>query len=188
MTAQTSYTNISPYKVLERYRLFEIRQYEPRIIAETYVEGNFNPAFGQGVEILTKYICGYNSSKQKISLQGPIEQQPIKEGYFENLQNNGSLKAWLIALTIPDHYLSRLPHPNDPTINLRQSGYQTKAAITFSGFYTEKKAKQKNKELYDLLEKKRFEPTGQPIFARYDSIWILPFFRQNEILIEIKNL
>lgn len=185
---QTSYTHASPYKVLERYEAFEIRQYEPRIVAETYVEGNFTSAFRQGNIILSKYICGYNASKQKISLQGPIEQQPIKEGYFENLQNNGSLKAWLIALTIPDHYLPRLPHPNDPTINLRQSGYQTKAAVTFTGFFTEKKAIQKNKELSDLLEKKRFEPTGQPIFARYDSIWVLPFFRQNEILIEIKDL
>ena len=57
------------YTVLEKEDDFELRQYEPQIVAETYVDGNLEEVGNAGFRRLYAYISGDNKTKKSISLK-----------------------------------------------------------------------------------------------------------------------
>ena len=52
------------YQVLEKDGRFEIRRYETQVVAETFVEGDFENAGDEGFRRLYGYISGKNRRKQ----------------------------------------------------------------------------------------------------------------------------
>ena len=48
------------YDVLEREGDFEVRQYQPHIVAETLIEGDFQEVGNEGFRRLFAYISGEN--------------------------------------------------------------------------------------------------------------------------------
>ncbi|KAG6558871.1 SOUL heme-binding protein [Candidatus Rhabdochlamydia oedothoracis] len=163
------------YLVLKKWGNFEIRQYEPRVIAETRIQNDFEQATKEGFNILAAYIFGQNATKSKIAMTAPVEQT-------EDLTQ----KNWLIAFSMPINYkITDLPSPKDPRILLKQIETQKRAALAFSGFCTEKKATQNTRLLLELIEQHGYSPTGPCILARYDPPWTIPCFRHNELLFVI---
>ncbi|MGV0998967.1 MAG: heme-binding protein [Fluviibacter sp.] len=53
-------TETPKYKVISQDADFEIRQYEPRIIAEVSVTGDLDTASGEGFRTLAGFIFGNN--------------------------------------------------------------------------------------------------------------------------------
>jgi len=158
--------------VLKKWGNFEIRQYEPRVIAQTAIQNDFEQAIKEGFNILAAYIFGQNATKTKIAMTVPVEQR-----------KDVTQKNWLIAFSMPTKYkLSELPSPKNPQITLKQIEAQKKAALVFSGFCTEKKAAKNTTLLLELIEQHGYSPTGSCILARYDPPWTLPCFRHNELL------
>jgi hypothetical protein len=60
------------YTVLERPAGFEIRQYEPYIVAYTDVQGTHSEALNSGFRILAGYIFGGNTKKESIAMTAPV--------------------------------------------------------------------------------------------------------------------
>jgi hypothetical protein len=56
------------YTVIMKEESFELRKYEPHIVAETMVEGDFDKAGNEGFRRLFKYISGENQKKQSIAM------------------------------------------------------------------------------------------------------------------------
>ncbi len=56
------------YNVLEREGNFELRQYEPHIVAETMVDGDFEGVGNEGFRRLYDYISGKNRPQEAIDL------------------------------------------------------------------------------------------------------------------------
>lgn len=161
------------YLVLKKWGNFEIRQYEPRVIAQTTIQNDFEQAIKEGFNLLAAYIFGQNATKTKIAMTAPVEQREEK-------------KNWLIAFSMPSNYkLSELPSPKDSRITLKQIETQKMAALVFSGFCTEKKAAQNTNLLLEFIEQHGYTPIGPCILARYDPPWTLPCFRHNELLFVI---
>ena len=67
------------YAVLEKEDDFEIRQYDPQIVAETFVAGNLEEAGNEGFRRLYAYISGDNKKKQSISMTAPVGQETGSE-------------------------------------------------------------------------------------------------------------
>ena len=63
------------YTVMEKEDEFEIRQYEPQIVAETYVEGELEDVGDEGFRRLYGYISGDNTKKESISMTAPVGQE-----------------------------------------------------------------------------------------------------------------
>lgn len=161
--------------MLKKWDNFEIRQYEPRVVAQTIIQNNFEKAIKEGFNLLAAYIFGQNTTKAKIAMTAPVEQR-----------EDSTKKNWLITFSMPTKYkLSELPSPKDSRITLKQIETQKVAALIFSGFCTEKKATQNTNLLLDLIEQHGYTPTGFCILARYDPSWTLPCFRHNELLFVI---
>ena len=66
------------YKVLETAEPFEIRQYEPYMVAEVITEGERDDAVNAGFRLLADFIFGNNTVTQKIDMTAPVTQQSEK--------------------------------------------------------------------------------------------------------------
>jgi hypothetical protein len=61
------------YEVIEKEGKFEVRQYQPQIVAETIVESDFDEAGNIAFRRLFNYISGENRKKESIKMTAPVE-------------------------------------------------------------------------------------------------------------------
>ena len=82
--------------------------------------------------------------------------------------------------------MATLPKPNDPRVVLEEVPGRKMAVIKFSGFWSAERFETKTAELRDWIARRRLEPIGQPMGARYDPPWMPWFMRTNEVQIEVR--
>lgn len=63
------------YQVVAKEGKFEVRQYEPQIIAETIVESDFDEAGNVAFRRLFDYISGENRTAESIKMTAPVNQK-----------------------------------------------------------------------------------------------------------------
>jgi hypothetical protein len=178
------------YKIIETEGDFEIREYAPRIVAETLVSEAFDRAPNVGFRRLADYIFGNNESKQSIAMTSPVAQEPQSEKIAMTApvgQERAKDNLWVITFTMPSSYnMETLPKPKNPEVILKQLPASKFAAVRFTGFNRAQTVNSKTQELTRWLAKKSLQAEGQPIYARYNPPWTPWFMRRNEILLEIK--
>ena len=59
------------------------------------------------------------------------------------------------------------------------------AVLVFSGLAGAEKVQQKSDELLAWVKQRGFKARGVVQLARYNPPWTLPFFRRNEVMVEI---
>jgi hypothetical protein len=193
---------IPKYSVLESSNSFELRAYEPLILAEVQVEGHLDDASSQGFRLIAAYIFGKNQANDKISMTAPvtIESKSTESGQkiamtvpvtIQAGNSKGGVstkKSWTVSFVMPSEYtLATLPKPLDPKVLIKELPAEKKAVISFSGFYSEDKVTEKTKALQDWIKEKNWQSIGEPQFARYNPPWTLPFLRRNEVLIQVRD-
>jgi hypothetical protein len=179
------------YRVLEKRDGYEVRSYQPYIVAETKVKGEHDEALNRGFRRLFKYIDGANTGSRDIPMTAPViaepddtsEKIPMTAPVIQEKTGNSHLVSFVMpeGSTIKD-----LPEPTNPDIVLREVPARDVAVLSYSWYAGEKKIMNKVKELLTYLEKDgvAFKPGFQS--ARYDPPWTPPFMRRNEIFIELK--
>ena len=178
------------YAVLEQSGPFEIRAYEPKIIAEVKVKGDMSEASSAGFRLIAAYIFGKNQSKEKIEMTAPVTVLPQAESPTMGspvLINEGT-NEWLVSFVMPSAFeLNTLPTPVDEQVHLKKIPAENKAVITFSGFNTYSKVETKTSELKEWMASKHLTPIGPAQFARYNPPWTLPFLRRSEIMFDYRS-
>ena len=178
------------YQVLDSAENFELRQYAPRIVAETVVEGRFEEVGNKGFRILYDYINGNNAGKQSISMTAPVTQETGSEKIAMTAPVNQELagEKWRITFLMPAEYtLQNLPQPLDRRIKLKEESGSLMAAIQYSGTWSQKRYEEKKALLQDVIEKRGLRPTGEAVWARYDPPFMPWFLRRNEVLIPVEQ-
>ena len=108
----------APYQLLERDRTFEIRSYEPLMLAispETDLSGS--SGFGR----LFNFISGNNRDRRKIAMTAPV-------------LNDLDQQQLTIAFVMPHEYQAgTVPQPEDPAVRIREVPARKVAAIVFKG-------------------------------------------------------
>jgi len=174
------------YRVVQTRPDIEIREYEPYLVAETVVDGGLESAGNQGFRVLAKYIFGDNRGKQRIAMTAPVSQEKangMKIAMTAPVTQEKAGDRYMIQFMMPSEYsLEELPEPNDPRITLRKIPARSFAAVRYSGTWS-KRNYQKNLDLLlGGLREAGYEPSGEPIWARYDAPFKPWFLRRNEIL------
>jgi len=177
------------YTLLEKEGAFELRQYKPMIIAETFVDGSLSEASSAGFRRVAGYIFGGNVSQkgmvpEKIAMTAPVivEKQPGKMP--PGTEN--SAQRWRLNFVMPAGLpLDSLPVPNDSRVSLREIAGHKTAVMVFTGFADEVKVEQKIRSLLNWIAAHGLLAVTAPQLARYNPPWTLPFLRRNEILINI---
>lgn len=170
---------------------FEIREYEPKILAQISVSGDFDDASSKGFKVLADFIFGNNNSidgNSKIDMTAPVVMQPLSKfvDMTAPVLTEGKNKEWHVSFVMPKKYsLDTLPKPNNKDIKIISLPTEKYAVIIFSGLVTEKSYDEQAKLLYNFIKNKNLVTLGALQIARYNPPWILPFFRRNELMIRI---
>lgn len=179
------------YLVIEKKGKFEIRQYEPYIVAATFVEGDFDKVGNEGFRRLFKYIQGNNQSKQSISMTAPVSQEEKSEkiAMTAPVRQEETGDIWQISFVMPSKYsMDTLPDPLDPSVELRKVPGRLMAVIQYSGTWSKMRYERHEALLKDMIREMGFSEIGRPVFARYNPPFTPWFLRRNEILIPVERI
>ena len=184
------------YRVISQNGGYEIREYEPYIVAETLVEGDFVNSGNSAFSILAGYIFGNNTEKQKMSMTAPVTAQPQQA---RNVKMN--MTAPVTAQPVVDNdgpsgytyqfvmerkfSLDTLPTPNDPRVTLREVPRKVVAVRTYSGARRGQNYRNNLEALMEDLKSDGIRVIGRPEAAFYNGPWTPPFLRRNEVVVEI---
>jgi hypothetical protein len=191
-SANAMATTEPKFDLLEKSDAFELRQYQPIIIAEVVVDGNMAQASSKGFRLIADYIFGNNQSQSgqsaKIAMTTPVTLQPKSEKITMTapVTVTSDSDKWRVNFVMPAQYtMNTLPTPNNNQVTLRQIPARKVAVLRFSGLVDAEKTTQKTKELLAWMAAKKLEPSNaEPELARYNPPWTLPFLRRNEIIIQ----
>ena len=178
------------YTVVLNEESFEVRQYEPHVLAETIVDGDLEDAGSKAFNQLFKYISGNNKSKRKVEMTAPVTQKPLSEKIDMTSPVGQQRKdgKWAVSFMMPSSYsLETLPVPDDPNVILRQVPARYIAAVRYSGFWSETGYRHNLDKLNTWMKKQNLSVTGEPIWARYNPPFMPWFLRRNEILVPVER-
>lgn len=182
------------YEVIGQDGPVEIRRYAPYLVAETFVEGDFDQASGEGFGRLFRYITGANVGSAKISMTAPVGQaagQPAGEA-IDMTAPVGQAAApggYWVSFVVPSAYtLATVPKPTDPRVRIREIPARVVAAFTYSGSWSEARDRRVEANLRAAIGAQGLVPVGEPELARYDPPFTPPFLRRNEILIPVAGV
>ena len=181
------------YKTVLKNGAFELRHYEPIVIAEVTVSGDLKEASTKGFRLLADFIFGNNISEngiqEKIAMTAPVLVKPhINDFYFRSSSSRiADSNHCLVQFTMPHQYtLETLPKPNNPKVNIKLQQARKVAVLKFSGLTSEKVIERKTIELNAWVQSKQFKQRSDIVeLARYNPPWTLPFLRRNELMIEV---
>jgi hypothetical protein len=174
------------YTVVPSEEPFEVRRYEPYLVAETVVDATAEEAGNQGFRILAGYIFGGNKGARRIEMTAPVAQAPVRITMTAPVAQSATAGGYLIQFAMPAEWtLKTLPEPNDPRVTLREIPARTMAVLAYSGTWSQSRYEEHLKKLQDALEKAGLSWHGEPMWARYDPPWKPWFWRRNEVMVEL---
>ena len=177
------------YDVQVKDGAFELRHYQPYIVAEVVVGGDQGQAIQAGFRKLAAYIFGGNQGKAKIAMTAPVAQKPQGEKIAMTApvaQSPAAPGRWTVQFMMPSSYtLDTLPRPNDPDVRLRGEPARDMAAVSFSGVARDKAYRERSEALLRWLAARGLKPSGEAILTQYDPPFTPFFVRRNEMLVEI---
>jgi hypothetical protein len=192
------------FELIEKAEPYEIRLYRPFIVAETVVDGDLDAASNAGFRLIADYIFGNNlavggkagdKTNAKIAMTAPVAAEPVSEKIAmttpvlaEPQAAGMDASRWRIHFVMPSQYsLATLPKPVNPAVQLRAVPGQRFAVLVFSGFAGAEKVQAKSDELLAWVSQRGFKTRGVVQLARYNPPWTLPFFRRNEVMVELQT-
>ena len=176
------------YSVSTKQDEFEIRLYEPSIVAEVIVDGDFENASKAAFRKLFNYISGDNTRRDKIAMTAPVSQKKESEK-IEMTSPVGQRavgQGWAVSFMMPVSYdMETIPEPVDSSVVLREVPAYRAAVIRYSGRWSEKGYRKHLDLLLEWVDQNGLVVTGEPVWARYNAPFIPWFMRRNEILIAL---
>lgn len=177
------------YTVIEAGEDFEIRQYEPYIVAEVTVDGSMRRSGNSAFRILAGYIFGENRSSTKMNMTAPVESRATSERMnmtapVESVDNGDG--TYIYGFVMERRYtMDTLPTPLDSRIRIREVPARKVAVRSFTGMWTDGNYERHESELLDIVRDRDMQTVGNPVFARYDGPMTPFFMRRNEVMVEI---
>jgi hypothetical protein len=176
------------YEVIKRKQGVEFRRYPAHIKAEVDVPGvSYQKAIYQGFGMLAGYIFGENTNIEKIAMTSPVQvSNSSKIQMTKPVEVHGD-DVYSVAFIMPaEHTLETLPRPKDQRVHLTPIASEVRAALRFSGYFSENKVQRAKKKLKDWLLQAGVESTGDFFVARYNPPWVPWFLARNEVMIQIE--
>lgn len=177
------------YTVVQSEGPLEIRQYDPRLAAETEIAGSEVSARGDGFRKLAGFIFGGNTSKGTIAMTAPVSQSGTTIAMTAPVASQqDSPGRWRIRFFMPTSFTeATLPRPNDPNIQIVAVPAQTFAVYTYTNSTSPKATADAAQELLRRLQSTQWTATAPPVAWFYDPPWTIPFLRRNESAVEVSH-
>ena len=183
-------TESPTYQVIGTAGEVEIRQYAPRIAAQTIVEGAEEAARSAGFRKVAAYIFGENRTRADIAMTAPVVQSTARSTDIAMTapvvaQAAGEGK-WAIRFFMPAQFtMATLPEPLDASVMLVSVPAETMAVTRFSGSRSAAAMADGRARLRQALVGGAWTMAGEPVDWFYDPPWTLPFLRRNEVAVPV---
>ncbi len=178
------------YTLIKKENGYEVRNYAPRILAQTKVTGPYTESMGDGFRIVAGYIFGDNTKKEKIAMTAPVTEQ---KAVSENIAMTAPVlvgiegEERIVSFSMPRSYtIETLPIPNDNRVKIVEVPTQKMAVIVFSGFRTDSKIQKMKDLLKAKLEEDKIQVISTPIYAGYNGPGTPPWMTRHEVMVEIQ--
>jgi hypothetical protein len=173
MSLTIARTETQKYKVLHKQKRFEIREYEPAILATVKMNrAGYRSNSSNGFRVLASYIFGQNSNQQKIAMTSPVHM---------NMHSDMSTMSFVM----PSEYdMEDLPDPVNQPIIMEETPRRIVASLRFGGYANDQIIERKIKELQQILESKGYRHTGEFAYLGYNPPY-QAVNRRNEIIVEL---
>lgn len=185
-------TQEQKYVVEKTFPNFEIRRYEPCVLADVTVSSDFQSAGSIAFRSLIGYISGSNEPNKKIAMTSPVIQESdssassAKIAMTSPVIQESTNDSQVVSFVMPaGMILDDMPLPTNSKVSLRQLPEQLVAVSKFTGRWTEAAYDRQLAQLKQQLNVNGITETGSPRFARFDPPWTPWFMRRNEIQIPI---
>lgn len=173
------------YKLVLQEEKKEIRSYEGYVVVSTTKASEQRESFDK----LFKYISGHNEENSKIDMSAPVlqEKKSVKiEMTAPVLQEGIDKNNAQMAFVLPEKYLKEpIPKPLDESLVIKKIEAKNVAVLRYSGTSSEEKMAKLALELQNWLKEKKIKPQSGWRSALYDPPFTIPFFRRNEIHIDV---
>jgi hypothetical protein len=175
------------YSVVATKPGYEIRRYDPYVIAETSLSSESGSS---GFKELFQYISGNNTGRSKLAMTSPVLKSADGDGQKLAMtapvfKLNSAGSGTISFLMPPGRRLEELPEPKSTKITLREIPSHQVAVVRFSGVADAGTIKEKTEHLLNLLRQDGVKIRSTPITALYNPPWTPPFMRRNEIMVEV---
>ena len=184
------------YEVIKKDNDFEVRRYQPMIIAEVLVTGTLSEASNKGFRQIADFIFGNNEDpvkkqSEKIAMTAPVTMEADTSSKIAmtapvTMESSGG--AWKMAFVMPSKFtIDTLPKPKNANVTIKQMPAQQLAVVTFSGWVDEEKLTAQTTRLNEWMAKNGLKSSGSAQLSRYNPPWTLPFWRRNEVWVKLDN-
>ncbi len=178
------------YEVRLKEDRFELRDYEPQLVAEILVDGTMQEAGNRAFGSLYRYIAGDNQPRDRVAMTAPVSQRRAGEtiAMTAPVGQQAVGDQWAVSFMMPASYtMETLPVPDHPDIVIRERPAQRVAAVRYAGRWSEKNYHRHKVALQQWIESQGWDVIGETVWARYNAPFVPAFMRRNEILIPVST-
>ena len=170
-------TERQKYSTLKDYGAFELREYDPCVIAEMTIDADYGSASNRAFGSLFKYISQGNSSSSKISMTAPV---------IAATTSSIDSMEWKVSFVMPAGSLRKdLPDPNDSSVVLREIPRQECVALHFKGRGSKATWQEKEADLRRLAASEGLHLSNETRICRFDPPFKPGFLHYNEVVIPL---
>lgn len=156
------------YTVVEKDGAFELREYSPTLVVETVAIGEKNLALKIGFRRLAGYIFG--NKREKIEMTAPVLLDRAK-------------RAWRTRFVMPSRFTAATLPDMPDGVTAAELPARRVAVIRFTGLGGDDRLAERAARLRKWLTARGLEATDEAVFAFYNSPFVAPPFRRNEVMI-----
>jgi len=178
------------YKVLQKNKYFEIRQYQEYITASVEIASDFTQSSASGFGILSDYILAITGPKNVFSSMAlpPAKRLPAKKIGMTNpvLAAAAGGGGYIISFIMPSRFSKEnLPEPFDKRIKNPGCHAFQGCGVEIQRNLDEQMIEKQTLELQSWLTHHALVYKSGFFFAQYNSPGIPAPFRRNEIIAEL---
>jgi len=168
----------------------EIRQYAERLAVEaTVTADNSNDARNAAFRLLFGYISGADQANAEIAMTVPVETTSASQRIEMTApveSQIGEVRTMTMRFFLPRRFTpDSAPKPKDDRVRLVLMPEERLAVLTFSGARNQQVVSTKVEQLRAALKARDLNPGISARALFYDPPWTLPWFRRNEVAIEV---
>lgn len=167
-------TEQQPYRLVERFPEFELRDYPDYTLVECEVTGDFMAAGNAAFYPLVNYISGRNETGQKMAMTAPV------------LQETRDKVHHTVSFVLPAGMKpGDVPVPKDARVRVNHVAGHRAAVRSFGGSWKEARFMENAARLRAAVAGAGLVPEGDVYFARFDPPWKPGFLKKNEVLLRV---
>ncbi len=170
-------TQRQKFTLLNDYGSFQLREYEPCVLAEVTINSEYDSASNRAFGTLFNYIAKGNSTSTKIAMTAPVI-----AATSESLDST----KWHISFVMPAGSTRQdMPDPNNSSVVLREISQEKCLALSFRGRGSKELWQKKEEELRSLAKREGIALSEEVRICRFDPPFKPGFLHYNEVVIPL---